>query len=140
MQNDLRAQLFAIWSPEIGSIWRIKNHFFWASSFAREKDPKAFHPGLVIDESNNQDSFQTAPGTSRFFSANHNIFQACLKDHHGSYKNTYFLLHLSVPIHKKIFHEECHRGWWDTDCLEKTDILRLRRQLELRNPYDQNYS
>jgi hypothetical protein len=139
MRNDLRTHLYDIWSPQFGSIWRIENRLFRASSFAKEKDPHAFHPGLVIDETGSQDSFQTAPGTSRYFSKHLDVFQTRLKDRVGNFENAYFQLHLSVPIHKKTFYQECHRGWWATDSLEKSDIARLKHQLTLRLPYDTIY-
>ena len=136
MNKDFSTQLYQIWTPQFSSIWRIENRFFQVVAFAKEKDPKAVHPGLVIDETGSNDSYQTAPGTSRYHSDHIDVFKTQLKNQSENYDNAYFLLHLSVPIHKKTFSQVCHRGWWNQDCLHKQDTARLKHQLSTRKSYD----
>jgi hypothetical protein len=87
-----------IWSPELGSIWKIRNSD-WCElgrGFAKTNAPDAYHPGLVVRIHPDGHTLSVAPGTSK-----RNNHKCTLKiDSKSKTGATHFLLMFAMPYTK----------------------------------------
>lgn len=117
-----------IWGPQIGSLWGVKNIYWCSSGFASNKDPESKHPGMVVDEEITREIFQVAPGTSRYHPSSINVFCVTLDPVNRPDYTSYFLINLSIPMHKVHFHNISF-GWWGRTLLDVDDLERLKKQM-----------
>ncbi|WP_298286829.1 hypothetical protein [uncultured Lutibacter sp.] len=109
--------LKSIYQPEVGSIWKAPNNI-WTSNFAKNKNPKDFHPSIVSKVKQDNVSVQLAPGTTKEYQKGSCVFKIDLK---VNGKTSYFLLKLSMPF---IIDDllSLDRGWSGIDSLSEKQL------------------
>jgi hypothetical protein len=126
--KDWKSILYAIYTPEIGSIWVAPNGI-WTNSFATNKGKLEVHPSIIGKVSLCKTNCQIIPGTTKTYKTGTCVFKLKIKAAEPLYPFSHFLINLwmtySISDVLKL-----KQGWDGIDNLDEDQLNALKMQIK----------